>query len=180
MLTIRIDDDTELRTYEVEHAEEVFAVVDQNRTYLREWLPWLDNNTCVADSREFIQHCLVQLANNDGFQTGIWHKGKFVGSIGCHFIDRHDRKTEIGYWLAASSQSKGLMTKACRALVTYAFSEFRLNRIEIFCATGNTRSRAIPERLGFTQEGILREAGWLYDHFVDHAVYGMLAREWQH
>jgi ribosomal-protein-serine acetyltransferase len=71
-----------------------------------------------------------------------------------------------------------MLTKACKKLVTYAFIEYRLNRVEIHCAIGNTHSRAIPERLGFTQEGVLREAAWLYDHFVDHVVYGMLAREW--
>ncbi len=70
------------------------------------------------------------------------------------------------------------MTRACRALVDYAFAKLQLNRVEIRCATGNLRSQAIPERLGFTREGTLREGEWLYDHFVDLIVYSMLAREW--
>jgi ribosomal-protein-serine acetyltransferase len=70
------------------------------------------------------------------------------------------------------------MTKACRFLVDYAFAELKLNRVEIRCATGNHKSRAIPERLGFKLEGTVRQAEWLYDHFVDHALYGMLASEW--
>jgi len=70
------------------------------------------------------------------------------------------------------------MRKACRSLVEYAFDEWHLNRVEIRCAVGNTKSRAIPERLGFKSEGILREAEWLYDHYVDHIIYGMLARDW--
>ncbi len=178
MLTIKVDTNTELRTYEYEHAQEVFAVVDQNRAYLREWLPWVDSTTSAETIKEFIRRSLTQLEQDDGFQAGIWHKGTFVGGIGYHSIDRDDRKTEIGYWLAASSQGKGIMTNACKALITYAFVEYKLNRVEIHCASGNTRSRAIPERLGFTQEGILREAAWLYDHFVDHVVYGLLVREW--
>lgn len=179
MLTIRIDDNTELRTYEEKDAEEVFAVVDHNRAYLRKWLPWLDSNTAVEDTREFIRDALRQFANDDGFQAGIWHRGAFVGGIGYHSFDRAARKTAIGYWLDASSQGKGLMTRACKALVTYAFDEFALNRVEIHCAIGNRRSRAIPERLGFAQEGIIREGAWLYDHFVDLVVYGMLAKEWR-
>ena len=71
------------------------------------------------------------------------------------------------------------MTNACRTLVTYAFHEWGLNKVEIHCAVGNIRSRAIPTRLGFTQEGSLREAEWVNDHFVDLVIYGMLAREWQ-
>ena len=51
--------------------------------------------------------------------------------------------------------------------------------MEILCATGNTRSRAIPERLGFTQEGIIRQAERFNDHYNDLVVYGMLASEWK-
>jgi ribosomal-protein-serine acetyltransferase len=71
------------------------------------------------------------------------------------------------------------MTKACRTLITYAFTELALNKVEIHGATENIRSCAIPKRLGFTQEGILRDAEWLYDHYVDTVIYGLLAREWQ-
>jgi ribosomal-protein-serine acetyltransferase len=178
MQTIRIDDESELRTYEEEHAEEVFAVVDRNREYLREWLPWVDNTVSVENILDFIRQGLIQQANDDGFQAGIWYQGRFAGGIGYHYIDRLNRKTEIGYWLDASLQGKGLMTRACKVMISYAFHEYGLNRVEIHCASGNTRSRAIPERLGFTQEGVLREASWLYDHFVDSVVYAMLAREW--
>ena len=71
------------------------------------------------------------------------------------------------------------MTRACRALVDHGFHDMGLHRIEIRVAPGNTRSRAVAERLGFTQEGVLRDAAWLYDHYVDYVVYGMLSNEWQ-
>ena len=70
------------------------------------------------------------------------------------------------------------MTKVVRALMDIGFKEFRLNKIEIRAATENVKSRKIPERLGFTEEGTLRQVQWLYDHFVDHVVYGMLKDEW--
>ena len=69
------------------------------------------------------------------------------------------------------------MTRACRALVAHAFDTLRLQRVEIRVATGNRRSRAIPERLGFREEGILRQVEWLYNHYVDHVVYGRLASD---
>ena len=53
-----------------------------------------------------------------------------------------------------------------------------MNRVEIRCATGNKKSCAIPERLGFTFEGIQRNGGWLYDRFVDYRIYSILANEW--
>jgi len=89
-----------------------------------------------------------------------------------------NRSTSIGYWLGERFQGSGVMTKSCKALIEYAFRELKLNRVEIRCAEKNLRSRAIPERLGFVNEGMIREAEWLYDHFVDHVVYGVLAREW--
>ena len=54
-----------------------------------------------------------------------------------------------------------------------------LNRVEIRAAVGNERSRSIPERLGFRQEGVLRKAELVGDRYVDHAVYATLASEWR-
>ena len=71
------------------------------------------------------------------------------------------------------------MTEACRELVDYGFSPLGLHRVEIRCAIGNQRSRAIPERLGFVNEGIARQGEWLYDRYVDLVVYSMLAPDWK-
>jgi ribosomal-protein-serine acetyltransferase len=64
-------------------------------------------------------------------------------------------------------------------VLEYSFGRMGLNRIEIRCATENLKSRAIPERLGFKDEGIIRDAEWLYDHYVDHIIYGMLESQWR-
>jgi ribosomal-protein-serine acetyltransferase len=179
MIHFEIDDITELLLLEEQHAEEIFVLVDQDRKYLREWLPWLDNNKSIADTKEFIKNSLEQFANNDGFHVGVWFQGKLAGVIGYHKIDWVNRATSIGYWVGASYQGRGLITRACRVLVDYAFNELKLNRVEIRCAFENGKSRAIPVRLGFKEEGVIRQAQWLYDHFVDHVVYGMLESEWQ-
>jgi ribosomal-protein-serine acetyltransferase len=179
MFSTKIRSDLELRLLEERHTEALFAIVDQNRDYLRQWLPWLDLNTSINDTRRFIKTALDQFANNTGLVAGIWYRDQLVGVIGYNQIDWSNRVVHIGYWLAAGFQGKGIMTSACRALVDYAFHELGLNRVDIRCATGNKRSCAIPQRLGFTQEGVLRQAEWLYDHFVDHVIYGMLSSEWK-
>ena len=76
-------------------------------------------------------------------------------------------------------QGNGIMTNSCRALIGILFTEYNLNRVEIQVAPQNLKSRAIPERLGFQSEGFRRQAEWLYDHYVDHIIYGMLAQDWK-
>jgi hypothetical protein len=52
-------------------------------------------------------------------------------------------------------------------------------RVEIRAAPENARSRAIPERLGFTQEGTLRQVECVGDRYLDNVVYAMLAEDWK-
>jgi ribosomal-protein-serine acetyltransferase len=178
MFSYRVDDEIELRLLEERHAETLFALVDANRDYLRQWLPWLDDNRDPEASRAFIRSCLQQFADNKGYQAGVWVEGELAGMLGHHAIDRANRTAMIGYWLAAGYQGRGIITRACRALVDQAFDELGMNRVVIRCGTGNARSCAIPRRLGFIHEGVRRQSEWLYDHFVDHNVYAMLAEDW--
>lgn len=178
-LAVSDDIPAELRLLESSNAEALFALVDRNRGHLREWLPWLDGNTTLADSEAFLRYSSEQHAGNRGFQAGIWYKSELAGVIGYHPIDWQNRTAMIGYWLGLEFTGKGIMTFACRAFVDHAFTEYKLNRVEIRCATGNVKSCAIPLRLGFLKEGLIRDGEWLHDHFVDLAVYGMLAREWK-
>lgn len=175
---VPVDADVELQILEEWDAQGLYRLIDCNRAYLREWLPWVDSEVSVEDSRRFVRRCLQHYLDNEGFTLGIRFHGQLVGVIGYHSINWPGRRVEVGYWQSADVQGQGIMTRACRAVVRYAFEKLLLNRVTILCATSNLRSRAIPERLGFAQEGTLREAEWLYDHFVDLAVYSMLTREW--
>ncbi len=173
-----IDQDTELRLVTEHDAAAIFSLVERNRSYLREWLPWVDYTRSVEDERAFIRSLQEQYQENNGFACGIWYQGQITGTIGYHPIDWPHRKVEIGYWLAANYQGKGLMTNSCKVMINYAFDILKLNKVEIRCAIGNKRSCAIPQRLGFKPEGIIKQGEWLYDHFVDLFLYGMFASEW--
>ena len=174
-----IRDDICLMLLEERHAPVVFAVVDRERAYLREWLPWVDLTTEAEDTLKFIQQSLQQFANNEGLVAGIWCGDEFAGTVGTHKIDWMNRKVEIGYWIASKCQGRGIVTDACRALTGHALEDWKLNRVEIHCATGNAKSCAIPERLGFKLEGVLREGQLLHGSYVDINVYGMLAGQWK-
>ena len=178
MQTITVSDRLRLDPLEISDADELFSLTEANRSYLQKWLPWLDTIGRVDDTRAFIRAAQLQIGRNNGAQLAIKSDGHIVGIVGHHQIDWRNRLTALGYWIGASYQGQGLVTASCGALIEHAFKELRLNRIEIRCAVDNQKSRAIPVRLCFKEEGFLHEAEWLYDHFVDHVVYAMLVKEW--
>lgn len=179
MFSHRIEEGLELRPVDERHADELTALVRRDLSYLSMWMPWATERYSVEDAREFIRRNLRQYAEDQGFATLIFFRDRVAGSIGYNNIDWSNRKTDIGYWLAEDMQGRGIMTKSCRVLVDHAFDRLRLNRVEIFCAVENRRSRLIPERLGFTEEGVHRQAEWVHDHFKDLVCYSMLASEWK-
>ena len=178
MFTYKINDDTELRMLEEQHAQELFELTEGSREHLRKWLPWVDATTSVDVTKDFILKALEQYEKTGAVNAGIWYKGRLAGVISFVMTDLYNRNTWIGYWLGERYQGKGLMTAACRIMLATAFEEMGLNRVEIRAATENNRSRAIPEGLGFRLEGILRQSAWLNDHFQDMAVYSLLRQEW--
>ena len=111
---------------------------------------------------------------------GIWQDGVMVGGLLFFPLDRRVRATEIGYWLGERAAGRGLMTRAARAMLGFAIEELNVNRVGLQAEVGNQRSRAVAERLGFTLEGIRRQA-WVGSDgaFVDMASYSLLTSDWQ-
>ncbi|HXE64955.1 MAG TPA: GNAT family protein [Bryobacteraceae bacterium] len=176
---IVLNSETELRPVQQEDAEELYALIDRNRTRLRRWLPWATPEYSLADVRHFLALHAKENAEGTSFTTVIRHRGAICGCIGLHRIDRVHRNTSIGYWIDEAHEGKGFVTAACRAMITAGFREFGLHRIEIRCATWNNRSSSIPRKLEFLEEAILREAEWLHDRYVDLRVFSMLEQDWK-
>jgi ribosomal-protein-serine acetyltransferase len=177
MFSCRVNELHELRLLRISDDEELFALTNANRDYLRQWLPWLDGIHEINDTRSFIRSTIWQFEDNRGFVAAICYDGDLVGTVGFNWIEWQSRIGYIGYWLAASHQGQGIMTRSCQSLIDYAFTTLKLNRLVIACAAENTRSRGIPTRLGFTHEGTARDAEWLYNRFVDHEIYALLDRD---
>jgi ribosomal-protein-serine acetyltransferase len=169
----------ELRQIEERDAPAIYAVIERNREYLDPWLPWVQHTHSPADVVEFIRHVGPRCQAGDEVHAGIWLDGAISGVIGHHPVDWNNHTTAIGYWLDQCCQGRGIITRCCHALLDYLFDEVHLHRVEIRCATGNHRSCAVPERLGFQREGVLRHAelgarGWL-----DLVVWAILEHEWR-
>tara|TARA_Y100000780_G_scaffold204710_1_gene199362 strand:+ start:360 stop:893 length:534 start_codon:yes stop_codon:yes gene_type:complete len=160
------------------HAGALYVLTDNNREYLRQWLPWLDHIQAKEDTERFIDKNRQQAALGKACNFAVFHNDSLCGVACFHAINKAHRTGSIGYWLAESFTGKGIMLDAVSLLLRTGFVEFHLHRIEIRCATGNTKSRAIPEKLGFTLEGQMRECEWLYNKHVDHAIYALLAHDY--
>jgi ribosomal-protein-serine acetyltransferase len=178
VLRLQVDDRTTLTSVAEEHAEEVFALVEANRDYLRRWLPWLDSQRSPVDTRTFIRYAIAGERGGRSLVARIDHDGELCGMTGFNWIDSVNRCCEIGYWLRADRQGRGIITRCCRALIEHAFNDLDLNRVNIPVAVGNEKSRAIPERLGFHLDGTLRDGEWLYVRYVDLALYTLLRRDY--
>jgi ribosomal-protein-serine acetyltransferase len=172
------DPETLVDPVRVEDVSELYATIDRNRNHLREWLPWITPEYDIESARRFVAERMIEHERRTALTCVVRYRGAIAGAIGLHSIDALNRATSIGYWLDKANGGRGIMTRACRAVVVCAFRDYGLHRVEIRCATGNSRSCAIPRRLGFVEEGVLRQAGFLYDRWVDLRVFSALEQEW--
>ncbi len=168
-----------LRGLKKSDAEELFEVIDRNRAYLRQWLTFLDAVPNPKGLERFLEEAV------DGYTSGHCQRfaltvdGAIGGITSLEQINALPRRAKIGYWQCASLQGKGTMTASVREVLRYGFETRGLHLIEIRAAVGNTKSRAIAERLGMSLDGVLRHREWLYDHYEDLCSYTLLEDEWR-
>jgi ribosomal-protein-serine acetyltransferase len=179
MKRIKIEKDLLLIPVSLASAQVIYESINQSRTHLSSWLPFVDKTRSVSDTRTFIKSVLHSTASKKDEIWEIRQSEIFAGLIGLKEIDYPNKKVEIGYWLDQSMTGKGIMLKACYALIDFVFRHYKLNRVMIKVAVGNERSIRIPEKLGFTLEGIERDGEFTGQGFYDLKVYSMLKREWE-
>ncbi|MBN9657808.1 MAG: GNAT family N-acetyltransferase [Acidobacteria bacterium] len=177
---IALGEDLILLALDVRQAEAIFSAVDANREHLRVWLPWVDSSRSPADTLRFLQEMEAKREAGVTVAYGLWTgAADLAGIIGMHNISLTNRNLQIGYWVAKQQERRGLISRACEAMLRVAFDSLGMERVEIRCAAGNHRSAAVPERLGFQFEGILRRSAKLHGDFVDMRVYSILLAEYR-
>jgi ribosomal-protein-serine acetyltransferase len=177
MVSFRIDEQITLREFEPDDAEAVFEAVSRNYDHLKGFIHWITPDYSLESAQKFIEQYHSDREERKSLGLGIFRDGKVIGAIGFVNFDWLAMKTEIGYWISKDEEGKGTVSSACRLLVEFAFEELKINRIEIRCSAENTRSSAIPKRLGFKREGVLRQSEFRNGRLHDFEVYGLLASE---
>lgn len=157
-------------------AQTIYTAIDENRIYLRKWLPFIDQTRKLLDTEHFIKSVLSDHESDDVYS--IIYDGEFAGLIAYKDSDKMNHKTEIGYWLIEKMQGKGIITKSVSKLVDFAFRNLNMNRVQIKVAVGNHKSAAVPKRLGFVFEGIERDGEKHNSRYHNLEVYSFLKKDW--
>ena len=179
LVNYKLDRSIELIHPNVNIADSFFNLIDNNRDYLSEYLPWVETTKQVSDLIVFLKESRLFNMGGQRLNFFINFQNQPAGSIGFVNLDRNKKYLgEIGYWLREDFQGQGIITDCCRFLIDHGFNKLELNRIEIKVMTNNLKSRAIPERLGFTHEGTLRKEYPIHGAFHDTELYSLLKEEY--
>jgi ribosomal-protein-serine acetyltransferase len=80
-------DNPELRLLEERYAEEVFSLLEQNRSHLQAALTWLNDQLSLNDGKEYIKAGLERFAANNGLRAGIRLRDSLIGIVSLHLGD---------------------------------------------------------------------------------------------
>lgn len=179
-MIITIDKNTKLALTAEKHTKSLYNTIEGNRDHLSNFLGWVNNMQSEEDVRTYIKNWELLCQEGKEVSFVIFYEEELVGRIGIHHINHQNKLGAIGYWLSKKAEGHGIITKSCEELLSYGFGELNLNRIEIKTATKNHKSQAIPQKLNFIREGVLRQAELVNNTFLDLVLYSLLRSEWNH
>jgi RimJ/RimL family protein N-acetyltransferase len=147
-----------IRPYREEDATALQGAVAESREHIRPWLPFADDHKTVDESRTWINGSRARWILRQSMNCAVFDvtTDRFLGGIGLHVHNWEIPSFEIGYWLRKSAEGHGYMTEAVRLLTDFALDKLGAKRVEIQCDERNTHSANVARRLGYVQEGRLR------------------------
>ncbi|MEU6883587.1 GNAT family protein [Streptomyces sp. NPDC046712] len=178
MFALPLGDDARLRPLEPWQAREFLDHIDRARPFVDPWIPWATFSTDLASATAVLQRYADHQAADTRRIYGIWLDGTLVGGVMFTKFDTASGVCEIGCWLEADGAGRGLVTRACRALIDWAFGERGMSRVEWVVAAGNTRSIEAARRLGMTRDGVLRQHTLYRGVRHDTEIWSILSTEW--
>ncbi|MET9730364.1 GNAT family protein [Streptomyces sp. NPDC006458] len=178
MFTLPLDDLARLRPLEPWHAPEFLAHIDRARPLVDPWIPWATFSTDLQSATATLQRYADRQATDTGRIFGIWLEDTLVGGVMFTRFDSASGVCEIGCWTERAGEGRGLVSRACRALIDWAFTERGMSRVEWWTASGNARSVAVARRLGMTRDGVLRRHSPHLGRRRDIEVWSVLSEEW--
>jgi ribosomal-protein-alanine N-acetyltransferase len=139
---------------------------------------WFERQTReVSEGKAFTFAITLAGTRSPGREHDLTDTGHVIGTVGLTLELDHYR-ANLGYWIGAPYWNKGFATEAARAVVNFGFSRTQLHRIVAQRFVENAASARVLEKLGFVQEGVLRQEIYKDGRFRDLVTYGLLREEW--
>jgi RimJ/RimL family protein N-acetyltransferase len=130
--------------------------LDSSLDHLRPWMPWAHDEPSsieVLEARLAKFHADFEAGRDWPFGIFSGDETQILGGTGLHPRGAVD-EIEIGYWIRASAEGHGYVTESASALTKAAFESPVISRVIIKCDPANTRSAAVPKRLGYHLMGL--------------------------
>lgn len=144
---------------------------------LQPWMPFAQKIPAIEETEINLRRAHIKFLERESFRFLIFHKSSndFIGVASIQGIIWDIPKGEIGYWINTEMSGQGYMTEAVQELKRFALQELKLKRVEVRIESSNFKSRAIPEKLGFVLEGILRSDDLSADgeRLTDTCIYSL-------
>lgn len=181
MFSFKYDDDISLSLpLPDQDSEALYALVEDSRTTLAQWLPWADQLRSADDEKEFLKTTLTHFGTGDSLNCVIRYRNQPVGTVSFNRINKEHQHSEIGYWLGNQWHHKNIMHRAVTALLTIGFTEYNLRKIIINVDVNNDASNHVAQKLNCHLDGTKRE-DILYNNgqFADMNEWSLLRSEWE-
>ena len=150
-----------------------------NDKLVSRYLPRMPHPYDTSDALEFVNYAHRTARSDSAYHFGIEWKGDIVGSVGLKHFNLKGRNGEIGYCVARRCWRRGIASESLRLILDFVFDDLKLHRVYALVLKKNAASAHLLEKLGFTREGVLREASLLNRQWHDVFAYSLLDQEYR-
>lgn len=154
----------------------LWLLIESNRDYLKQWLPWVETTTSIEKTRYFVQGALLYAKQNREFHWGIFKRELLIGLIGLHHVDWNHFSATLGYWLSEDQQKQRIMTSCIQALLPFLHQDLHLRTVEIHVSSKNISSIRVAQNSGFLYRETIPRAEQLNKNWQDHFIFEHLAK----
>jgi RimJ/RimL family protein N-acetyltransferase len=180
MFSYDLGDGAQLAMLEPWHADQFLAALDRSREHLLAEVLAANLVFTRDDARATLQRWAEAHAADTRHLFGIWLDGQLDGCVQLFDFDTTMGTCEIGVWIAAHAEGRGLVTRACQVVIDWAITGRGMVRVQWANNPPNLRSRAVAQRLGMTREGVLRSCWQVGGVRHDSEVWSLLATDHRH
>ena len=171
-----------LRPFRRRDVGAIHEAVEASIGDLQLWLPWANRNYSRSVAQHFVRDSMAAWNEGRAFDFSIRRQSdtdRHLGNVSIWHTSKQNSVAEIGYWVRSDETRRGICTEAVAHLLRIGFEDLSMHRVTLRIAVGNHPSERIAEKLGFLNEGTLRDDVKIGDRWVDHTIWGLLNREWK-